>query len=403
MSSGSGTSGNAGDSGPTGDSGAGAGHGGNGGNMPPGSHEPAALPEPRRGDSPTAGEQGGGRPERVIGTPPPAESRYLLAADGGEAGSGDGGSGRSEHDEAAARRAERIVAFFFSLAFVGGIGFIASYVIFGVGTLEKALLSNLFLGGTMTLAFLGLAVGVTIWVRSIMTTPETTQERTPLPSTADDKKAFTEHFLRGADESGVTKRPLLRRTLLAAMVPLGVAPLVLLRDLGPLPGTTLRHTDWKKGTRLVVDGTGQPILAAGLSVGSMIHVLPEDEQHNLESIAKTAVILVSVPPEKLKPAKGRENWAVNNSIIAYSKICTHVGCPAGLYEQNTHHILCPCHQSTFDATDGAKVIFGPAARPLPQLPIAVDNEGYLVAQSDFHEPVGPSFWERGETTGASDK
>jgi ubiquinol-cytochrome c reductase iron-sulfur subunit len=401
MSSGSGTNGNAGDSGNTGDSDAGGGNEGNGGNLPRESGEPA-LPEPRRGDGPTAGERRGRGPERVIGTPPPAESRYLLAAEGGGARAGTGGpdggdSGRSEHDEAAARRAERIVALCFSLAFVGGIGFIASYVIFGVGTLEKALLSNLFLGSTMTLAFLGLAVGVTVWVRSIMTTPETTQQRTPLPSDAEDKKAFTEHFLRGADESGVARRPLLRRTLLAAMVPLGLAPLVLLRDLGPLPGTTLRHTDWKKGTRLVVDGTGQPIRADGFTVGSMVHILPEDEQHNLESIAKTAVILVAIPPEKMKPVKGRENWAVNNSIIAYSKICTHVGCPAGLYEQNTHHILCPCHQSTFDATDGARVIFGPAARPLPQLPIAVDAEGYLIAQSDFHEPVGPSFWERGET------
>ncbi len=96
----------------------------------------------------------------------------------------------------------------------------------------------------------------------------------------------------------------------------------------------------------------------------------------------------------MKIKKGRENWNVGG-IVAYSKICTHVGCPAALYEQTTHHILCPCHQSTFDALDSAKVIFGPAARPLPQLPIGVDSEGYLIAKSDFNEPVGPSFWERG--------
>jgi ubiquinol-cytochrome c reductase iron-sulfur subunit len=65
-----------------------------------------------------------------------------------------------------------------------------------------------------------------------------------------------------------------------------------------------------------------------------------------------------------------------------------------LYEQQTHHLLCPCHQSTFDVTEHAKVIFGPAKRPLPQLPITVDAEGYLVAQRDFTEPIGPSFWER---------
>jgi ubiquinol-cytochrome c reductase iron-sulfur subunit len=84
-----------------------------------------------------------------------------------------------------------------------------------------------------------------------------------------------------------------------------------------------------------------------------------------------------------------------DNIVAYSKICTHVGCPVALYEQTTHHILCPCHQSTFDATNGAQVLFGPAPRPLPQLPIGTDSQGYLIATSDFHVPVGPSFWELG--------
>jgi ubiquinol-cytochrome c reductase iron-sulfur subunit len=81
--------------------------------------------------------------------------------------------------------------------------------------------------------------------------------------------------------------------------------------------------------------------------------------------------------------------------MCFSKICTHVGCPINLYEQQTHKLLCPCHQSTFDLSNNGKVLFGPAARPLPQLPIMVDDQGYLVAQSDFTEAVGPSFWERG--------
>jgi len=75
-------------------------------------------------------------------------------------------------------------------------------------------------------------------------------------------------------------------------------------------------------------------------------------------------------------------------------ICTHLGCPVKLYEQQTHHLFCPVHQSASDASHGAKVVFGPAARNLPQLPIYVDDEGYFAAQSDYHEPVGPSFWER---------
>ncbi len=99
-------------------------------------------------------------------------------------------------------------------------------------------------------------------------------------------------------------------------------------------------------------------------------------------------------PDDITPSKGREDWGVNG-ILCYSKICTHVGCPISLWEQQTHNLLCPCHQSTFDLADNGKVVFGPAARALPQLPIGVDAEGYLMATSDFTEPVGPSFWERG--------
>ena len=99
-------------------------------------------------------------------------------------------------------------------------------------------------------------------------------------------------------------------------------------------------------------------------------------------------------PDELSIAPEREGWDVDG-IVAYSKICTHVGCPVALYEQTTHHLLCPCHQSTFDVANHANVVFGPATRPLPQLAISVDDEGYLVAQHDFVEPVGPSYWERG--------
>jgi ubiquinol-cytochrome c reductase iron-sulfur subunit len=109
---------------------------------------------------------------------------------------------------------------------------------------------------------------------------------------------------------------------------------------------------------------------------------------------KAAIVIVRMRPEDITPLPDRKNWGVNG-ILCYSKICTHVGCPISLWEQQTHNLLCPCHQSTFDLADNGKVVFGPAARALPQLPIEVDSEGYLVAQSDFTEPVGPSYWERG--------
>ncbi|BAS09048.1 ubiquinol-cytochrome c reductase iron-sulfur subuni [Arthrobacter sp. Hiyo4] len=123
--------------------------------------------------------------------------------------------------------------------------------------------------------------------------------------------------------------------------------------------------------------------------------LNELHEGKLNEKAKAVVLLMRLDPASLNPSEGREDWSYNG-IVAYSKICTHVGCPVALYEQQTHHLLCPCHQSTFDLTNECKVIFGPASRPLPQLPIAVDAEGYLVATSDFNEPVGPSYWERDE-------
>jgi ubiquinol-cytochrome c reductase iron-sulfur subunit len=154
---------------------------------------------------------------------------------------------------------------------------------------------------------------------------------------------------------------------------------------------------WKKGTRLTKDPYGTPIKASEVTLGSVFHVIPEGlselPEHKLEEKAKAAVLLVRLDPKDLKEDADKKSWSYDG-IVAYSKICTHVGCPVALYEQQTHHLLCPCHQSTFDLTEHCKVIFGPASRPLPQLPITVDAEGYLVAQSDFNEPVGPSFWER---------
>jgi ubiquinol-cytochrome c reductase iron-sulfur subunit len=128
-----------------------------------------------------------------------------------------------------------------------------------------------------------------------------------------------------------------------------------------------------------------------LEVGGVKSVFPDvpGGRHMSDS----AVLLIRMRPDVLHVRESRKNWVVDGHI-AYSVICTHLGCPVKLYEQQTHHLFCPCHQSTFDAANGAKVLFGPAARSLPQLAIQVDDEGYFVAQGDFNEPVGPSYWER---------
>ena len=352
------------------------------------------------GDVPPGGPEGGEAeasrtPHRVIGTPPPAEERTLLGTTQSDVPAAPPRELPADPDDpAGASRAEKIVAAMFILATLAGIGFIAAYIGLPVGGEDAVLRSNLALGISMAVAFLALGVGAVIWVRRLMPDVELTEARKPLASPEADRKAFAETFREGAEASQFVKRPILRRTLIAATVPLGVAPLLLLRDMGTLPHSSLRHTVWRKGTRLVIPDTLRPLRPADFaSPGGMITVIPEGYQDNDVALAKAATVIIRFAPGQLQPPTVM-NWTVDN-IVAYSKICTHVGCPAALYEQTTHHILCPCHQSTFDAARGAKVIFGPAARPLPQLPITTNAEGYLVAQSDFHEPVGPSFWERG--------
>ncbi len=350
---------------------------------------PSGDPEGGEGGSPRA-------PHRVIGTPPPAEERTLLGTVQSQAPDAPPRELPADPDDpAGASRAEKIVAALFILAMLAGIGFIAAYIGLPIGaTVDSVLRSNLALGISMGVAFLALGAGAVIWVRRLMPDVELTEARKPLASPEADRKAFAETFREGAEASQFVKRPILRRSLIAATIPLLLAPIVLLRDLGPMPGTKLRHTVWRRGLRLVIADTGRPIRPADFaSPGGMITVIPEGYQNDDDALVKATVIIIKFEPGELRYPTNLK-WTVDN-IVAYSKICTHVGCPVALYEQTTHHILCPCHQSTFDATRGAQVLFGPANRPLPQLPMGVNSEGYLVALSDFRVPVGPSFWERG--------
>jgi ubiquinol-cytochrome c reductase iron-sulfur subunit len=371
--------------------------------------------EPEEGPIDRAETEGSAEPEgaphRVIGTPPPAQSRMLLAETAAASTESPPAVRERElpadpQDMDDAKRAERIVAACFIVAMLAGFAFLAAYLIFGVHSVTRTLHSNLALGLTMGLTFLLLGAGATIWVRRLMPHVELSEQRHPLRSEEADREAFVETFNEGAEASQFVKRPILRRTLIAATVPVAVAPIVLLRDLGPLPGTKLDHTVWRPGMRLLNYGANTPIRPGDFSSpGGMITVVPDGFQDDFNALAKAACIIIKFGPEqvvytdKTHQVDGFtvKNWTVDN-IVCYSKICTHVGCPAALYEQTTHHILCPCHQSTFDAARGAQVIFGPATRALPQLPMTVDAEGYLVARSDFTEPVGPSFWERGNSS-----
>jgi ubiquinol-cytochrome c reductase iron-sulfur subunit len=311
-------------------------------------------------------------------------------------------------DPKAQKRASRQVAGMFGLASLLLIAFCVAYVAFQITpsgesgvNIGDVQISNLALGLTLGVSMFLIGAGAVQWSRTLMTSPDVIHERHVLRAEDDVRESALSDFEAGVEETGFGRRKMIRNSLIGALALLPIPAVVLLRDLGPLPGDARAHTIWAEGVRILTDVTYRPIRAADLEVGQLVNAmpasfedLPEHGPERIDARAQVPIILVRMRPDEINAAEGRENWGVAG-ILAYSKICTHVGCPISLYERTTHHMLCPCHQSTFDLAENGKVIFGPAARNLPQLPIAIDEEGYLVAQSDFNEPVGPSYWERG--------
>jgi ubiquinol-cytochrome c reductase iron-sulfur subunit len=270
-----------------------------------------------------------------------------------------------------------------NLAFVvsagASAGLIAVYLTGGQPQAEGALL---------LVALGGLGVGLVAWAHRFLPQGPYVQAREPLSSTQQERRAFAESF-----EGGV--RPIERRTFMAkllglALGALGVAALFPIRSLGPSPGRSLFQTKWRPGSRLVTSD-GSTVAASDLQVGGILTVFPEGAIDSADS----QTVLIRMLPDEVQPLPGREDWSPEG-YVAYSKVCTHAGCPVGLYEAQTKRLFCPCHQSVFDAVDGAKPIGGPAARPLPQLPLEVDADGTLRSQGDYTEPVGPAFWNLGE-------
>ncbi|HEX5565396.1 MAG TPA: Rieske 2Fe-2S domain-containing protein [Streptomyces sp.] len=307
-------------------------------------------------------------------------------------------------DEQAARRSERTVALLFTVSMLATVGFIVSYVLFStddyalIWPLGEISTLNFALGTTLGIALFCIGAGAVHWARTLMSDHEMIEERHPIQAPPETRQQVMEDFAQGAQESQIGRRKLIRNTMFGALAVVPLSGVVLLRDLGPLPEDKLRHTAWGKGKLLVNQNTNEPLRPEDITVGSLVFAQPEglDEVDGHEfqrEIAKAALMLVRLEPKDIKD-KQQLDWSYEG-ITAYSRICTHVGCPVTLYEQQTHHVLCPCHQSTFDLADGARVIFGPAGHPLPQLRISVNEDGFLQADGDFAEPVGPSFWERG--------
>ncbi len=309
---------------------------------------------------------------------------------------------QADVDPKVAKRVERQVLLLFTLSILGTIGVVWAYFALPPGDHPETMrTSNIALGVSLAVCLLGIGLGGNHYIKVLMSNREYVEERHEQRSSDETREVAVQMLKDGGRDSGLTRR--------GALIGAGVTAIALfpLSIVVPLIGNVgadwnvrkFKHTMWKKGTRLATDPTGRPIKASDVTIGDVWHVIPDGlndlHEGKLDEKAKAVVLLVRLAPEDLKAdqSPAGETWSYDG-IVAYSKICTHVGCPVALYEQQTHHLLCPCHQSTFDVADGAKVVFGPAKRPLPQLPITVDDEGYLVAMSDFHEPVGPSFWER---------
>jgi ubiquinol-cytochrome c reductase iron-sulfur subunit len=304
-------------------------------------------------------------------------------------------------DPAMERRAERQVAGMFGLSALATILFVVAYfaldetdTIAGIGA------QNAALGLTLGIALFAIGAAAIQWAKKLMPDVELVEERKPMRSAPEDRTALVEVFNAGVAGSGFGRRSLIRGSMLASLGLLGLPAVVLLRDLGPNPEGRQAKTLWRSGDRVLNDVTYLPLRAADIPVGTLVNAmpasfeeLPEGSVERLNARAHSPVIVVRMASDEIRSQQG-DNWDYGG-IMAFSKICTHIGCPINLYERRTHHLLCPCHQSTFDLADGARVIFGPAGRPLPQLPLDIDDEGYLIASAPFQEAVGPSYWERG--------
>jgi ubiquinol-cytochrome c reductase iron-sulfur subunit len=259
---------------------------------------------------------------------------------------------------------------------IGAVGFAVSFI---VGA------SNAWIGGSLALALLGLGLALAFWGRDLAG-DEVIAGRYPVPP--DDLEGQAK-LATQLDEhaSVITRRSFLSKALVFSLGVFALSQVVLLGALGPWPGDSLTTTGWRKGRRLVTDD-GQPIDSkTALATGGFIVAFPEGGQDK----ASSQVVLLHFVNQGFVPQPGRETWSPD-SFVAYSRVCTHAGCPVAEYLDQEQLLVCPCHQSEFDLLHGAKVKGGPASRPLPQLPLAIDADGYLIAQSDFTETIGPGFW-----------
>ena len=282
-------------------------------------------------------------------------------------------------EEPARRGSVAMIGWAFLLSFGASVSLTVIYALGGQTQAE---------GVMLFVALGGIAAGLVLWSHVLMPQGIYVEERKLTYDEPEEREEAEEAFIEGAEQIG--RRSFLGKLLVGAIGALGVAFLFPIRSLGKAPGRALFKTAWTPGARAVTED-GQWVRAALLLDNSVLTVFPEGHTEAADS----QTLLIKTPQGLFTPKQGRESWSPNG-IVGFSKICTHAGCPVGLYQAATSQLFCPCHQSVFSVPESCKPTSGPATRPLPQLPLAIDGEGYVVAQSDFHEPVGPEFWNFGE-------
>ncbi|MCU1494668.1 MAG: Rieske (2Fe-2S) domain protein [Acidimicrobiaceae bacterium] len=284
------------------------------------------------------------------------------------------------------RRAEGAAAVAFLVA-------LAAFAAFGGAYWQNA--NNYILGITLGVALFAFGYGLVVWGKYLMPRGPFEEPRPQMATTPEERADFVADFAtRG--KIAIERRGFLAKLMGAAGAVLGIVVLFpLVRSLGPRPGRSLYHTTWRKGATLTsIDG--KAVNVVDINVGGVITVFPQNDVGG----ALSQTILIRLKDSgNVVTAPGRETWGPHG-YLAFSKVCTHAGCPVGLYQELTQQLLCPCHQSLFDIEQAAVPVFGPAPRPLPQLPLYVDSQGYLRAQADYDEPIGPGFWYRGGSNGS---
>jgi ubiquinol-cytochrome c reductase iron-sulfur subunit len=326
----------------------------------------------------------------------------------------------------AEKRVERAIALLFMLSGLMATVFVVAYIWwpwkYEVGSITNGTLSKVYtpvLGASLGLSLLALGMAIITWAKKLMPEEVSVQERHDGPSPVDEQKLTSATILNMGDELGVKRRPMLMTALALGALPLGAAA------AAPLIGGLIKspHKGENGEDNAVFFSTGfngdlyndgKPVYLSRedgtkvrpeeVSIGGQITVFPLifDEEHkfvgasNKHADSPTLLIhLRDADAEQARknatPINQGSQW---NNLVAFSKICSHAGCPASLYEQQTNRLLCPCHQSQFQLTDNARPVFGPASRSLAQLPLDVDDEGYLFAKSDYKMAIGPAFWER---------